>query len=66
MHVIALRFTLASLALVGTSWVCDADDIDSRPTDPECGLKLDTEYNWKLVNAHCGRFVGLEPGAVLV
>lgn len=54
MHVIALRFTLASIALIGISLVCTADEGDGAPTDSGSGLTVDEKESWKLVNAHCG------------
>ncbi|MCY3883309.1 MAG: hypothetical protein OXG24_00145 [Gammaproteobacteria bacterium] len=54
MLAIALRFTLASLAMVGISLACVADESNSVPIDSKSGLKVDENEIWKLVNAHCG------------
>ncbi len=55
MHAIGLRYTLASLLVCGIAFLCMAEEteVSSPITDPDSGLYIDDEENWKLVRNNC-------------
>ena len=55
MHAIGSRCTLASLLVCGIALLCLAEETEtsSPATDPDSGLYIDEDENWKLVRNNC-------------